>query len=297
MVNYWAVNQGKTYKDEYEGQYLWAPIANKAGSSMTIYNNLKLVKKNDIVFSIVKGKVYGVGVCKEEYKEFENPLTQHKNDWINEGWLIKVDFEELDNKPSIKSNLPSILPLLPKKCSPILQNGNAPQSGYLSSISGELADVFMKMIGNQYNSIVDTKIDDGIQGRIDIGYTVKQQLVNSRRGQGQFKSNVLSNEKCCRLTGISDIRFLVASHIKPWSKSTDEEKLDGCNGFLLSPNADRLFDRGFISFTDDGSIMVSSRIEKDLCMQMGIQIDKNVGKFNRKQMEYLDYHRKNVFIN
>ena len=33
---------------------------------------------------------------------------------------------------------------------------------------------------------------------------------------------------------------------------SDKEKLDGCNGIMLSPQVDRLFDRGFISFEDDG---------------------------------------------
>ena len=107
--------------------------------------------------------------------------------------------------------------------------------------------------------------------------------------------NVLKNEKSCRITGLSDTRFLIASHIKPWCKSTDFEKLDGCNGLLLTPNADKLFDQGFISFGFDGTIMVSSEIDERVLTAMGINVRANVGTFNKNQIVYLDYHQTNIF--
>lgn len=298
MPTYWTVNQGKTYQDELSGGFLWAPITNKANAKLQIYTNVTLVKKGDIVFSLVKGKLYAIGICIEEFVNFENPLKNHKDDWIKDGWLIKVDFKELDVKPVIKEHIDEIKDLLPNKYSPLLKNGNAPQQRYVSLISDDLANVFIKLTGNQYtiNSTSTDIAEEGIRGRTDIGYTVKQQLVNSRRGQGQFKQNVLQNEKCCRITGITDTRFLIASHIKPWNKCNDEEKLDGCNGFMLSPNVDKLFDRGFITFKNDGNIMVSSKIDTDTIRMLGVDLHKNIGKFNKKQLEYLEYHQKHVFI-
>jgi predicted restriction endonuclease len=50
---------------------------------------------------------------------------------------------------------------------------------------------------------------------------------------------------------------LRASHCKPWRDSSNEERLDGENGLLLRPNADHLFDRGFIGFEDNGDVLVS----------------------------------------
>ena len=55
-----------------------------------------------------------------------------------------------------------------------------------------------------------------VEGRTDIGPTQKQQLIQARRGQGVFKSNVRLNENKCRVTGVEDLRLLIASHIKPW---------------------------------------------------------------------------------
>ena len=49
----------------------------------------------------------------------------------------------------------------------------------------------------------------------------------------------------------------IASHIKPWPESTNEERLTGENGLLLRPSIDHLFDRGFMSFEDNGELVVS----------------------------------------
>ena len=85
----------------------------------------------------------------------------------------------------------------------------------------------------------------------------KIQLVSACRGQGLFKANVRIYESECRTTHVRSIRHLRASHIKPWSESNDVEKVDGANGLLLAPHVDHLVDRGFISFTGDGDLLVS----------------------------------------
>lgn len=94
-----------------------------------------------------------------------------------------------------------------------------------------------------------------LQVRTDIYAKEKRQLVNERIGQGPFKSNVRLNEHGCRVTGVQQLHHLRASHIKPWKDSDDEEKPHRCNGPLLAPRVDHLFDRGFISF--DGAETLS----------------------------------------
>jgi putative restriction endonuclease len=301
MPNYWMVVQSRSYKDEIPGGFLWAPISNKIGSKLPTYSSMKDVKKGDIIFSLVNPgdglSLYATGICIEEYKDCDNPLLNNKDDWIKDGWIVKVVFNELDKKHKIRDHNDKIQPLLPTYSSPLRKNGEAAFSCYLHKISEDLANLCKTIIGNEYviDPVSEEELEEGIRGRTDIGYTTKSQLVNSRRGQGTFKDNVFNNEKCCRITGISNPRFLIVSHIKPWAKSTDEEKLDGCNGLLLTPNADRLFDRGIISFVSDGTIMVSSLIHDDDLIALGIYRHKNVGKFSKKQCVYLDYHQKNVF--
>jgi hypothetical protein len=97
---------------------------------------------------------------------------------------------------------------------------------------------------------------------------------------------------------VSNSQFLIASHIKPWRVSTNAERLDGENGLLLSPNIDFLFDRGFISFADDGALLISPSADKECLRRMGVPIETpfNVGGFSAKQRNYLLHHRRNVFL-
>jgi hypothetical protein len=97
------------------------------------------------------------------------------------------------------------------------------------------------------------------------------------------------------VTLVDDPRHLKASHIKPWRDATDGERLDGSNGFLLSPHIDHLFDQGYLTFSPDQRLLVVPDVEDSLIDAWGIHSDVNVGPFTREQSAYLDYHRANVF--
>lgn len=88
--------------------------------------------------------------------------------------------------------------------------------------------------------------------------------------------------------------MLIASHIKPWIDSLPEEKLDIDNGFLMCPNHDRLFDRGIISFDDDGKLLISSELTKKNrdCLNVSAEMNIDLTEGNKK---YLAYHRQNIF--
>jgi hypothetical protein len=137
--------------------------------------------------------------------------------------------------------------------------------------------------------------DKELQDRVNIGPAEKMQLSKSRIGQGKFKHNVLLRESKCRVTGIADLVHLRASHIKPWAKSNDMEKLDGNNGLLLAPHIDHLFDRGWITFSNEGDILYSKECSIDVFLAFGLGSEINVGQFSPEQCHYLDFHRLHVF--
>ncbi len=87
---------------------------------------------------------------------------------------------------------------------------------------------------------------------------------------------------------------LVASHIKPFIQSDDYEAYDQNNGLLLSRNIDILFDQGYISFNDDGSIIYSPKLNKDVSQHLNNYYLDNMF-INNERMQYFDYHRNNVF--
>ncbi|WP_287029661.1 HNH endonuclease [Pseudomonas sp. UBA6310] len=124
--------------------------------------------------------------------------------------------------------------------------------------------------------------------------TRKEQLIQARVGQGTFRAKVLAIETMCRLTGVSDARFLIASHIKPWKDSEDGERLDGNNGLMLAPHVDKLFDRGWITFKDNGTLLVIDAAIPVL-NSWSLNVSANVGEFNSEQRVFLKYHRDEVF--
>ena len=116
------------------------------------------------------------------------------------------------------------------------------------------------------------------------------------RRAGKFRANVQGVERACRVTKVERLEHLVASHTKPWRDSTNEERLDGENGLLLTPTVDHLFDKGFISFDNGGDLIVSPVADCESLTKMGITSTKkfNVGAFSEGQRKFLDYHRDNI---
>ena len=78
---------------------------------------------------------------------------------------------------------------------------------------------------------------------VSVGPTVteKRQVVLARRGQGKFRERVSKIEHACRITGVNRPEHLIASHCKPWRDcESNDERLDGENGLLLTPTVDHL---------------------------------------------------------
>ena len=91
--------------------------------------------------------------------------------------------------------------------------------------------------------------------------TEAERIVIQRIGQDIFRDALIDYwSGCCPMTGITERALLRASHIKPWADCTDAERLDVHNGLLLSALWDAAFDRGLVSFADDGSVLASPRL-------------------------------------
>lgn len=125
------------------------------------------------------------------------------------------------------------------------------------------------------------------------GETERYALTALRTKQGLFRRRVSVVEKGCRLTGVEDLRFLRASHIKPWAESSDAERVDRHNGLLLTPSADLLFDHGWMSFRDDGRLILASELPTEIREKAGLDLreGRNCGRFTKEQNSYLAYHR------
>lgn len=120
--------------------------------------------------------------------------------------------------------------------------------------------------------------------------TERSGLVTSRVGQGYYRQNIRAKwNNTCPVTGCKVLGVLIASHIVPWSECNSEQRLDVENGILLSPNADSLFDRHLISFSDEGHLLVSEHIKNDL-KRLGIPADTQI-PISEGMKPYLRKHR------
>src|SRR4029453_15420535 len=85
---------------------------------------------------------------------------------------------------------------------------------------------------------------------------------------------------------------------KSFELSSMKRDMDIENGFLLTPSIDHLFDRGFISFEDNGELIVSNVAHKESVRRMGVDTEHvvRVGRFSEGQKFFLGHHRRAVFL-
>lgn len=126
--------------------------------------------------------------------------------------------------------------------------------------------------------------------------TMRKALIDARLGQGQFRSDVeLRWSGRCAATGCQIAAVLRASHIKPWSECTNSERLDPSNGLLLAAHIDALFDRGLISFQNDGSVLISPRVPMHECKRLRLP-QRLWRKPTREEKRFLKFHRNSRFL-
>ena len=142
---------------------------------------------------------------------------------------------------------------------------------------------------------LSTDVDiNEIKKRHDISERTRKQLIDARRGQGEFRRGLLQRWGGCSVTGCSVNEVLRASHIKPWKHASDQERVDVNNGLLLSATLDALFDRGLVSFGNDGDMIVSSKLHDDARLILLPDERNLIREPSEHQQEYLAWHRREV---
>lgn len=125
--------------------------------------------------------------------------------------------------------------------------------------------------------------------------TERQAIIQSRIGQGKFRSDLVQYWGKCSVTKCQRIEILRASHIKPWNMASNQERLDKFNGLLLVPNLDAAFDAGLICFNDNGEILISKSLSSDDQDQLGIHPGLCINGITEQHKKYLKYHREYIY--
>jgi len=330
MRQYWWVNHKQTFNQEIEHQYLWSPKNSSNGARNRFYDNMRAANPGGTSSSPMPTSSSAMSAGFADFA-FTAPKPSEFGAtgayWNNEGWLLPVFWTRLDPPVRPKDLLALIGPLLPEKYSPIrASSGDGNQGVYLAAIPREIHDIIMahahvdavrletggdnRLTFRNVKDELDDRVEASIRIDLTLADTVRTATIQARRGQGTFRSNVEKVERSCRLTCITNPALLIASHIKPWrSCETPTQRLDGANGLLLTPDADLLFDRGFISFEDSGEVRVSPRFDQGDLRRLGLgeHAWKQLGfseapmpwlaqGFSDSQRAYLNYHRGQVYI-
>ncbi|NDR57900.1 HNH endonuclease [Aliiruegeria sabulilitoris] len=126
--------------------------------------------------------------------------------------------------------------------------------------------------------------------------TEVERLVVQRVGQSIFRDRLMTYWKVrCPMTGITDPDLLRASHIKPWRDcKTDAERLDVHNGLLLSALWDAAFDKGHVSFEEEGTPIFSTKLSAEARTHLKGENSKIQGLTDEHKLQ-LAWHRKNLF--
>jgi hypothetical protein len=156
-----------------------------------------------------------------------------------------------------------------------------------------LSDVFDKEKREEDDEILSEI--DRVQKDATIDKTIRKALVDARLGQGKFRDKLeLRWDSGCAVTGCRILAVLRASHIKPWNTSSNSERLDPANGILLAAHLDALFDRGLISFENDGRMLVSKQIDAEAAQLFQLPTNLRM-KLSTDERRFLAHHRDVVF--
>lgn len=317
-MRYWWVNQKQTYRHEIGGGYLWSPKRRADQTLNRFYDNMKEVAPGDLVFSYWGSAIRAYGTLRSFGYDAPKPdeFGPAGRNWSRIGYRADVHYVRLTHPVAPRDAWDQVQPLLPGKYSPLNPaNGKGLQSVYLAALPRELGELLWQLVADQNNPLqaLDSRglliasaeeperetwerhelitLEDA---RLDV--TEREALVKARRGQGLFRENVARIEQACRITRISNPVYLIASHIKPWRHASNDERLSGHNGLMLAPQADFLFDRGFISF-GEGRLLISPVADEKSLVKLGVDPDRppEIGRFDRVQERFLEFHRTDIF--
>lgn len=163
--------------------------------------------------------------------------------------------------------------------------------------SEESLNRFINLLtGGQY--AIDDPFADLVSSETQLSQvpsTTKDALIKARIGQGLYRDRLIEYWGGCAVTECKTIELLVASHSKPWIKSNNEERLDPFNGLLLTPNLDKAFDKGYITFKNNGEIQINPNFPETTAKLLGIDKWMKLTKVDMKHHPYLEWHRNEVF--
>ena len=300
-----VVMQGETYQEERDLGIISSPLQDSGGLVPHSWLRMKEVRKGDRVFHYVKGHIIAISVAKTGCQEISKPTAMETHNHLYEtGYLVELEYHELEVPLNLHLNFNEILKLLPIKYSPFQQDGNG-NPGYLYPCNEQLVIKLLELISDLNIYQVDEEqleLAIGTVRRTErntfipmIAETEAEVKVKIRLDQQKFREDLLPLwEGKCALCDIELPILLRASHSKPWKDCTDIERVDPYNGLLLCCNHDALYNKGYIAFDGQGRLHISSSIPENDYIIYNIHGKQKVARYEENK-PYFKWHQKNIF--
>lgn len=298
-VNFYWVNIGTSFKEVAEFKFLWAPknTLNQKGQSIIDagWKAVPNVKKGDIIFCNYQGSLIHVSVATKDAYESERPENRSFDQWKKDGYKIDIDLHTLACPIANNDFKDEFIPMFNDKCAPKLfaQNKSVSQK-YMVKLPSAAGVFLLGLVGDDALNIQDSIASNSTMGsnqKAPEGYD-KEVTAKARVGQGKFRQDVMAiwNDTCA-VTGLNIKMLLTASHILPWQLSEPHQKVDKFNGLALSPNIDKLFDKGFISFNEKGKILIKNSLSASSLKAVGVDKKMAIKNLTEEHLAYLREHR------
>jgi putative restriction endonuclease len=304
MEFYW-VNIGMSLEEVKQNKFLWAPLCSKKPrdpknlnkgfrtTHLSHWDVVADVKKGDVIFCNYNRTLLFVAIAISDAYQAERPKSRAFDAWHDQGNQVKVKLIELTPPLSIDGYICELFSKRYNDSSTIkvIREGDGVFQGYMAGIPQGAGIELLRLSGDTEEIIVEESENaDSKKRKSKIDGTTRKILSEARIGQGQFRQDLIKKWKKCAISGITNFSLLIASHILPWSKSDDSQRLDPYNGFLLAVHIDRLFDQGLISFDDGGKIIISSHLSPTDATVMGIHSALSL-PLDARHKPYLAKHR------
>lgn len=287
MAAFW-ITQNKTFEQEAEGGFLWAPLLDRSGKQRRMHVILGEMKPGDLILSYVRRHIVAIGFVLADPVHAPKPADFDPHGrWQRDGWLVRVRFTQVERPLDVVALAPRLLPLLPEHNAPLNRDGTGAQ-GYAYYLPPKAEALVLDALG------LNT-VDQAVADHLDLAIpdpTSRLAIIEARVGQGVFRDNVLEAwGQRCAVTGMAIRELVRASHIKPWRAANNRERLDPRNGLALSPNYDAAFDRGIVSFRDDGRVWIAPTATRRDIEKLGFREEHSLERITDGHRAFLRYHQ------
>lgn len=299
------VMQGYTYEEEKELGFIWAAKKDRGGLPSHSWQRMQEVEEEDIIFHCVKGEILAVSVATSDCQIAHRPTSMSQDGQQGEeGYLVTLNYYELDVPIHIRSKIEEIAPLLPIKYSPFQTNGHGNQ-GYLYPCNEQFAVKLLELIADSnITEVEDEQLTFAISSVMPSEKNVlipfltaaeSEAKMKIRYGEEKFRKRLMPIwAHQCAICHIDLSPLLIASRAKPWKDCTEAERVDPYNGLLLCSNHHLLYQQGFIAFDGQGKIHISPQLAEvnyeKYDLHKKIKIERQEG-----HKPYVKWHKKYLF--